>query len=85
MAGKPRMAGASRARTLQGSGCRRARDRIRRRNARQIVALIEAGEFTAFPNARCFILAVKAAGIPVACTCLRRTRMRSERAGPDRA
>lgn len=55
------------------------------RNARQIVALIEAGEFTAFPNARCFILAVKAAGIPVACTCLRRTRMRSERAGPDRA
>jgi len=68
MAGKPRMAGARAAlehfevpdvevRAVEYADAKQTR----------IVALIEAGEFRAFTDALCFILAVKALGIPVAC------------------
>ncbi len=67
MAGRPRMAGARAA--LQHFGVpdvdRRA-ERYADAKQQLIVKLIEAGRFTAFPDALRFILAVKAMGIPVA-------------------
>jgi trehalose/maltose hydrolase-like predicted phosphorylase/beta-phosphoglucomutase-like phosphatase (HAD superfamily) len=67
MAGKPRMAGARAA--LEYFGVpdvdRRAEEYAAVKQQR-IVELIDAGEFVAFPDALRFILAVKAAGIPVA-------------------
>ncbi len=68
MAGKPRMAGATAA--LEHFGVpdveRRAKEYADAKQD-QVVALIEAGKFTAFPDALRFILAVKNLGIPVGC------------------
>ncbi len=68
MAGKPRMAGARAA--LEHFGIPTDDGRVERYAAAkqdQVVGLIEAGRFMAFPDALRFILAVKHAGIPVAC------------------
>jgi phosphoglycolate phosphatase-like HAD superfamily hydrolase len=66
-AGKPRLAGAQAA--LEYFGLPDA-DRLAKRHAtakqEHVVRLIEEGQFTAFPDALRFILAVKGAGIPVA-------------------
>lgn len=67
VAGKPRMSGAQAA--LEHFGIPDAAQRAveyAERKQKQVVALIEAGEFLAFPDALRFILAVKAAGIKVA-------------------
>ncbi len=68
MAGKPRMAGATAA--LEHFGVPDAERRAKEyadAKQEQVVALIEAGQFTAFPDALRFILAVKNLGIPVGC------------------
>jgi trehalose/maltose hydrolase-like predicted phosphorylase/beta-phosphoglucomutase-like phosphatase (HAD superfamily) len=67
MAGMPRMAGARAA--LEHYGVPDVEARIERYAAgkqEHVFKLIEAGQFTAFPDALRFILAVKAAGVPVA-------------------
>jgi trehalose/maltose hydrolase-like predicted phosphorylase/beta-phosphoglucomutase-like phosphatase (HAD superfamily) len=67
MAGMPRMAGARAA--LEHYGIPDVDDRIERYAAgkqEHVFKLIEAGQFTAFPDALRFILAVKGSGIPVA-------------------
>jgi beta-phosphoglucomutase len=67
MSGKPRMSGARAA--LEHFGVpdagARARQYAERKQA-MVVRLIEAGDFTAYPDALRFIIAVKDAGIPVA-------------------
>ena len=67
VAGKPRMSGARAA--LEYFGLPHAEDLVdeyAERKQRMVIALIEAGQFTAFPDALRFLLAVRAAGIPVA-------------------
>jgi trehalose/maltose hydrolase-like predicted phosphorylase/beta-phosphoglucomutase-like phosphatase (HAD superfamily) len=67
MAGMPRMAGARAA--LEHYGVPDVDERIERYAAgkqEHVLKLVEAGQFTAFPDALRFILAVKGAGIPVA-------------------
>jgi trehalose/maltose hydrolase-like predicted phosphorylase/beta-phosphoglucomutase-like phosphatase (HAD superfamily) len=67
MAGMPRMAGARAA--LEHYGVPDVDKRIEQYAAgkqEHVFKLIEAGQFTAFPDALRFILAVKAAGVPVA-------------------
>ncbi|MDT7555533.1 MAG: beta-phosphoglucomutase [Pseudonocardiales bacterium] len=67
LSGKPRMNGARDA--LEYFGVpdidRRAQEYADRKQAK-VIALIEAGDFTAFPDALRFVLGVKAAGIPTA-------------------
>lgn len=67
VAGKPRLAGATAALEYFGvpDAPRRAQEYALRKQG-QVVRLIEAGQFTAFGDALRFLLAVKAAGIPVA-------------------
>ncbi len=68
MAGMPRMAGARAA--LEHFGVPDVDRRIEQYAAGKqvhVIKLIEAGRFMAFPDALRFILAVKGAGIPVAC------------------
>jgi beta-phosphoglucomutase-like phosphatase (HAD superfamily) len=67
VAGKPRMSGARAALDYFGvpDAGRRAEEYAERKQ-RQVVELIEAGEFLAFPDALRFILAVKGLGILVA-------------------
>ena len=67
VAGKPRMSGARAALEYFGvpDTGRRAEEYAERKQ-RQVVELIEAGEFLAFPDAPRFILAVKGLGILVA-------------------
>ncbi len=68
MAGMPRMAGARAALEYFGvPDVERRAGEYAEAKQKQVVALIEAGRFTAFPDALRFILAVKASGIPVAC------------------
>jgi trehalose/maltose hydrolase-like predicted phosphorylase/beta-phosphoglucomutase-like phosphatase (HAD superfamily) len=67
VAGKPRMSGARAA--LEHFGLPVSDelvDEYAERKQRMVIALIEAGEFTAFPDALRFLLAVRDAGIPVA-------------------
>jgi haloacid dehalogenase superfamily, subfamily IA, variant 3 with third motif having DD or ED len=67
ISGRPRMSGALGA--LEHFGVPEAADRAKvyaDRKQRRIVEFIEAGEFTAFPDAIRFVLAVRAAGIPMA-------------------
>jgi beta-phosphoglucomutase len=67
VAGKPRMSGATAA--LEYFNIPNAAERAKRyaeRKQDQVVTLIEQGQFTAFPDALRFLLAVKAAGIKVA-------------------
>jgi beta-phosphoglucomutase-like phosphatase (HAD superfamily) len=67
VAGLPRMAGARAALTYFGVPDVDHRiEQYAAAKQKQIIALIEAGEFVAFPDALRFILAVKDAGIPVA-------------------
>lgn len=67
VAGKPRMSGAQAALEYFGipDAAHQAVEYAERKQ-KHVVALIEAGEFLAFPDALRFILAVKAAGIKVA-------------------
>ncbi len=67
MAGMPRMSGARAALEHFGvpDAARRAEEYAARKQVR-VVELIEAGDFTAFPDALRFLLAVKDAGIRVA-------------------
>lgn len=67
LSGKPRMSGARDALTYFGvpDVARRAEIYADRKQDK-IIALIEAGEFHAFPDALRFVLAVKSAGIPTA-------------------
>ena len=68
MAGMPRMAGARAA--LEHFGVPDVEKRLEQYAAgkqEHVIKLIEAGRFMAFPDALRFILAVKGAGIPVAC------------------
>lgn len=67
VAGKPRLAGATAALEYFGvpDAPRRAEEYALHKQE-QVVRLIEAGQFTAFADALRFLLAVKAAGIPVA-------------------
>lgn len=67
VAGKPRMSGATSALEYFGvpDAAQRAEEYAERKQ-QQVVTLIEAGEFLAFPDALRFLLAVKAAGIRVA-------------------
>jgi beta-phosphoglucomutase len=67
VAGKPRMSGAEAALEYFHipDAAQRAHDYADRKQ-QQVVALIQAGEFLAFPDALRFILAVKAAGLSVA-------------------
>ncbi len=68
MAGKPRMAGALAAlEHFSIPDAPRRAERYADAKQRQVIALIEAGEFTAFPDALRFIVAVKNLRIPVAC------------------
>ena len=67
VAGKPRMAGAQAA--LEHFGIPNAAERAveyAQQKQQQVVALIEAGQFTAFPDALRFLLALKAAGVKLA-------------------
>jgi beta-phosphoglucomutase-like phosphatase (HAD superfamily) len=67
MSGKPRAAGALAA--LEYFGVPDAADRVEAYGAhkqRLVITLIEAGEFTAYPDALRFVLGVRAAGIPSA-------------------
>lgn len=67
VAGKPRWSGAQAA--LEYFGVPQAAERAveyAEKKQQQVIALIEAGEFVAFPDALRFLLAVKAAGINVA-------------------
>jgi beta-phosphoglucomutase len=67
VAGKPRLSGARAA--LEYFGVPEAGPRAEEyaeRKQRQVVELIEAGKFLAFPDALRFLLAVKGLGIPVA-------------------
>jgi beta-phosphoglucomutase len=67
MSGKPRMAGALAA--LEHFEVPDAADRVETYAARKqkmVIELIDAGEFEAYPDALRFVLAVRAAGIPVA-------------------
>jgi len=67
VAGKPRLAGATAA--LEYFGVPDAPQRAEEyavHKQQQVVRLIEAGQFMAFPDALRFLLATKAAGIPVA-------------------
>jgi trehalose/maltose hydrolase-like predicted phosphorylase/beta-phosphoglucomutase-like phosphatase (HAD superfamily) len=67
VAGKPRMSGARAA--LEHFGLPVSDelvDEYAERKQRMVIALIEAGQFTAFPDAMRFLLAVRGAGIPVA-------------------
>jgi beta-phosphoglucomutase-like phosphatase (HAD superfamily) len=65
LSGKPRLSGARDALAYFGVPDleRRAEEYATRKQA-MVVALIEAGKFTAFPDALRFVLAVKQAGIP---------------------
>jgi beta-phosphoglucomutase len=67
MSGKPRMSGARAALDYFGvpDAGRRAEDYAERKQA-MVVRLIEAGDFTAYPDALRFIIAVKDAGLRVA-------------------
>jgi beta-phosphoglucomutase-like phosphatase (HAD superfamily) len=67
LSGKPRMDGARDALTYFGvpDVDRRAQEYADRKQ-NKVIALIEAGKFTAFPDALRFVLGVKAAGIPTA-------------------
>ena len=67
VAGKPRICGARA--VLEYFGLPDAEkhvDEYAERKQRLVISLIEAGEFTAFPDALRFLLAVRGAGIPVA-------------------
>jgi beta-phosphoglucomutase len=67
MSGKPRMAGALAG--LEYFKVPDARDRVQTyadRKQALLIRLIDAGEFKAYPDALRFVLAVRAAGIPVA-------------------
>ena len=67
MSGKPRAEGALAA--LEYFGVPDAKDRVEAYGAHKqdmVIKLIEAGEFEAYPDALRFVLAVKAAGIPIA-------------------
>jgi beta-phosphoglucomutase len=67
ISGKPREAGALAA--LEYFGVPDAKDRVEAYGAHKqdmVIKLIEAGEFEAYPDALRFVLAVKAAGIPIA-------------------
>ena len=67
VAGLPRMAGARAALTyFDVPDVDRRVEQYAAEKQRQVVALIEAGRFVAFPDALRFILAVKGIGIPVA-------------------
>lgn len=66
VAGKPRMSGATAALEYFGvpDAARRAVEYAERKQA-QVVELIKAGQFTAFPDALRFLLLLKAAGIKI--------------------
>jgi len=67
MSGKPRESGALAA--LEHFGVPDAADRVEayaEHKQAMVIKLIEAGEFTAYPDALRFVLAVRAAGIPAA-------------------
>jgi trehalose/maltose hydrolase-like predicted phosphorylase/beta-phosphoglucomutase-like phosphatase (HAD superfamily) len=67
VAGKPRMSGARAALEYFGlPNAEKLVDEYAERKQRAVIALIEAGQFTAFPDALRFLLAVRGAGIPVA-------------------
>jgi beta-phosphoglucomutase len=67
MSGKPRMSGARAALDYFGVPDIDARvDAYAERKQKRVVELIEAGDFTAYPDALRFIIAVKDEGIPVA-------------------
>jgi len=67
VAGKPRMSGARAALEYFGlPDVDKLVDEYAERKQRMVIALIEAGQFTAFPDALRLLLAVRAAGIPVA-------------------
>jgi beta-phosphoglucomutase len=67
VAGKPRMSGARAALEYFGlPDDEKLVDDYAERKQRMVIALIEAGQFTAFPDALRFLLAVHGAGIPVA-------------------
>ena len=67
LAGKPRLAGARAVlEYFDVPGADRVAGRYAEAKQQRVLQLIEAGEFTAFPDALRFILAVKDAGIPVA-------------------
>src|SRR3954465_12030342 len=67
VAGKPRMAGARAAMEAFGvpDPARRAREYAARKQ-QSVMELAKAGEFSAFPDALRFVLAVRDAGIPIA-------------------
>ena len=67
MSGKPRMSGARAALDyFQVPDAERRAEVYAERKQKMVVALIEAGEFTAFPDALRFIIALRGAGIRVA-------------------
>jgi beta-phosphoglucomutase len=67
LSGKPRMSGARAALAYFGvPDLERRTQEYADRKQRKIVALIEAGAFTAYPDALRFVLAVRAAGVPTA-------------------
>jgi beta-phosphoglucomutase len=67
VAGKPRMSGARAALEYFGlPDAEKLVDDYAERKQRMVIALIEAGQFTAFPDALRFLLTVRGAGIPVA-------------------
>lgn len=67
MSGKPRMSGAMAAlEHFEVPDAKRRVDAYAARKQTMVIELIEAGEFTAYPDALRFILAVKAAGLGVA-------------------
>jgi len=67
VAGRPRLAGALAALEYFGvPGAERRAERYAAVKQEHLIKLIEAGDFTAFADAIRFVLAVKAAGIPIA-------------------
>lgn len=67
LSGKPRMDGARDALTyFEVPDVDRRAQEYAARKQNKVIALIEAGRFTAFPDALRFVLGVKAAGIPTA-------------------
>lgn len=66
ISGKPRMSGARAALEYFGvPDLERRTEEYAERKQQKVVALIEAGQFTAYQDALRFLLAVKAAGIPI--------------------
>ena len=67
VAGKPRLSGARAALAYFGlPETKKHADEYAERKQQAVIALIEAGEFTAFPDALRLLLDVRAAGIPIA-------------------